>query len=157
MGDGRRPRIGPCRQCCLKQKARRRTSISQTLEGSLVAVLGNIKSRSKRKGWECDVTIQDLVTIWERQKGCCFHTGQPMKFQRQARAGHKTGLGGTGVRCCPDIVSPDRLDSSLPYTAENIVLCRWVANLIKSDLEMPLLLKTCAEFVTTNAQRQQQT
>jgi hypothetical protein len=145
--------IGRCKPCRLAQKAEHRTSRSQTLEGSLIPVLCNIRQRSRKRGWDCNLTIQELVQIWNSQGGICYHTGRPMVFQRVARAGHKTGLGGTGLRCDPNIVSPDRLDSNLPYEKSNLVLCRWIANLLKSDLEIDLFVTTCQEVVDTANRR----
>lgn len=85
------------------------------------------KNRAKLKGWCCNITIQDLEEILQKQDGKCFYTGIVMLLQSDNENDHS--------------ISIDRYDSSIGYTKENIVLCISRANSIKNDLTYLELVK----------------
>lgn len=62
--------------------------------------LSNVKRGARKRNITCEVTLEELDSIWEAQKGCCVYTGR------------KLILG--------DTASLDRINSSIGYTATNV-------------------------------------
>lgn len=91
----------------------------------------NIRMRCKKRGLPCDIDIPFLAELWSRQHGLCCYTGLPMKFARVAQSSY---LGGGSKKNDPDMVSVDRVDSDKGYTRTNVVLCRAIVNVMKTDL-----------------------
>lgn len=75
---------------------------------------------SKRRGLEFLITREDFFSLWEKQKGVCAYSGVVMT----------TDLN------CPKKVTIDRVDSSLGYLHDNIVLCARVPNMMKNSLSL---------------------
>ena len=67
------------------------------------------------------LTLQHLKDMWVKQNGRCAISGVPMTARR-------------GCQVSPDMLTLDRVDSSLGYTLPNTQLCTFACNLCKSDL-----------------------
>lgn len=63
------------------------------------------------------ITEQDLIDIFNKQKGLCYWSNLPLDSKYNAIKHH------------PFAISPERLDNSLPYDINNVVLCRRMFNL----------------------------
>jgi hypothetical protein len=83
-------------------------------------IISDSKRRAKKKGFEFNITVKDIEKLWESQKTLCAYSGIPMSLETRVN----------------DKVSIDRIDSSKGYTKDNIVLCRWVINWMKSDMTL---------------------
>jgi hypothetical protein len=70
-----------------------------------------------------DVTVADLITLWEQQNGLCYYTNQPM-----------IGSGTDKGRAVWNSPSLDRLIPSIGYKHGNIVWCLWSVNSFKGEL-----------------------
>ena len=70
------------------------------------------------------LTLQQVKDMWIRQRGLCAISGVPM-----------TACKGSTVRA--DMLSLDRIDSSLGYTQANTQLCTVASNLCTSDCSQP--------------------
>lgn len=81
------------------------------------------RSRAKTgKGHRCDLTLDDLLNMYEAQEGRCSVSGVKLKF-RMLRGGNREFN-----------ASIDRIDSSLPYTADNVQLVCNRVNIMKGVL-----------------------
>ncbi len=85
------------------------------------------RSASKKKNLPFTITPQDIVRQYESQNGKCYYSGQPMSFISNDK----------------NIMSIDRINPSCGYTPDNIVLCRWSVNNMKSNLSVEDFLSTC--------------
>ena len=90
-----------------------------------------------RRGMEHSITLEDVKRLFAAQDGKCYYTGLPMSF------------------AINDInqATIDRKESAIGYTKENIVLCTWAANLMKSDLDMDKFIELCGMIATTARSR----
>jgi hypothetical protein len=83
--------------------------------------------RSRDRKWQCDITYEWVIERLTLQNGRCYYTGLPINY----------------VRNSGDIISLDRLDSSKPYTCDNVVICTWDANRMKQNLGMERFAQLC--------------
>lgn len=67
---------GGCRTCTNK----RAEAYRATPRGHFCHLLSSMKTRSKKKNYEFDLDIDDLIRIWEKQKGLCAYSGIKMTF-----------------------------------------------------------------------------
>jgi len=72
---------------------------------------------SNRPIKEVTITEQDLINIFHQQDGKCYWSGLKLDHEYNKIKHH------------PFATSPERLDNSLPYNKENVVLCRRMFNL----------------------------
>jgi len=84
------------------------------------------KNGSSFRDLDFQICLEDLEKQWEVQNGKCYYSGIDMTMTIND----------------PNKVSMDRLDSSIGYYPENIVLCTSRINLMKKDL-------TLSEFAET--------
>lgn len=94
--------------------------------------MSTAKQSSKRKNLAFELNPELLVKLWEKQKGLCYYTNVPMKFD---------GSGGT------ESVSIDRIDSSEGYIESNIVLCCTYINRMKNDQSTQEFIRWCSLVV----------
>jgi hypothetical protein len=90
--------------------------------------LNTARGSAGRKNIPCSVTLDDLMEMWDSQRGKCFYSGTPMSF-----AGDRI----------PESVSVDRIDSSKGYTLGNVVLCCNIVNLMKRNMSISELTRWC--------------
>lgn len=95
--------------------------------------------RNKEKNISTGVNLEDLLNLWNKQKGICIYTGVNLI--------HKE----TSKEKIPffKIASLDRIDSSVGYTNENVQFVSAMANLAKNKLshnEMVEFCKIISEF-----------
>jgi hypothetical protein len=83
---------------------------------------------------DCEISLNDLVELWEQQKGLCALTGWGM-----------TKTLGQGVVATN--ASIDRINSSQPYTKDNVQLVCRAANVAKSDLTQQHFIRLCLSVV----------
>jgi hypothetical protein len=80
-----------------------------------------LRGKAKKQNIPFEISHKDLSSLFEKQKGLCFYTDQPMVWNRSE--GHTRKA-----------LTVDRIDGTKGYVAGNIVLCSWRANAIKNDL-----------------------
>lgn len=90
----------------------------KNLEEYLVMRLNAVKTGATKRGLGFSITIDDVLTLWERQKGRCYYTHRKM----------------TQLQNSHDTFSIDRIDNTKGYFLENIVLCCNIVNTMKNDL-----------------------
>lgn len=93
--------------------------------------------RSKVKKFKVEITVQDLIDCWEKQKGLCALSGILMK--------HSIYSGKIETN-----VSVDRIDSNIGYTKDNIQLVCSCINKMKSTLSVEQFIDICNKIVKYN-------
>lgn len=94
----------------------------------------NRANHGKRK--ECFVTLEDLKNQWDAQCGICPFTGWAMKQPKNT----------SKLNCLPKTpnrASLDRIDSSKPYTKDNIQFISLMAQYAKNSWDGQELLDFC--------------
>lgn len=76
------------------------------------------KCSAKKRGipFSNDLTPSDLMDLWTQQDGRCYYSGVKMSFDKSDKL---------------HLVSVDRIDSSIGYRKDNIVLCSYAFNSFK--------------------------
>lgn len=91
-----------------------------------------------RHNHACDISLEFLLEMFEKQGGKCYYSGYPMNTKRGS----------------PYVVSIDRKDSSRGYHADNVVLACWRVNKMKQDFSVEDFIETC-KAISSTAQCQQ--
>lgn len=94
------------------------------------------KKKKKRE----EISLDFLTALWDKQKGLCALTGEPMTIIR--------GEGRVMTN-----VSIDRIDSSKEYTEDNIQLVCLIVNLMKQQLTVKELIQWCKKVVDYEEQQ----
>jgi hypothetical protein len=89
-------------------------------------MLYSARSRAKKKGWKCDIELEDIVI-----PDVCPVLGLPLMLP-------------TGKGRGPNSPSIDRINNSLGYIKGNIQIISWRANNLKSDATVEELEKLLA-------------
>ena len=110
-----------CKACENKQAKARRDKWS--LEQFLRHRYNGACERAKKKGKPLELVFDDLMNLWNNQRGLCALTGIKMTHKSE---GIYNG-------------SIDRIDSSKGYTVDNIQLVTKIAQTIKWDNDMETL------------------
>ena len=79
------------------------------------------KKKSSRHSIDDDITLDYLVDLWNKQKGLCALSQQPMTHIKGKGRVHEN-------------VSVDRIDSSIHYKRENLQLVCFIFNMWKGTL-----------------------
>lgn len=140
-------RGGLCRECKDCQRARYYQQRNKLFEDDNLALryklqqaLKGTRRRSKQKNIYNDLTLDYLMYLWERQKGCCALTGIPMTYK------FYEGRVNTNV-------SVDRIDSTKGYSKDNVQLVCMAANQMKNDLSMEEFIKMCESVLALERER----
>ena len=80
--------------------------------------------RVRGRGKECDLTLDELLFIWEAQKGTCAYTGVNLIHPNYKRAKASNNY----------MASLDRIDSSIGYTASNVQFVSVTVNYMKNTM-----------------------
>jgi hypothetical protein len=91
-------------------------------------------SNSKNRGLEHSITTKYLEELFDIQKGLCYYSNKPM-LKNIINSENND-----------DSVSIDRFDSNKGYIEGNIVLCRWIVNRMKNDVEFSKFIEICSEI-----------
>ena len=109
--DGRR--LSYCKDCRYKQSR-------ENLKANPKAAWKDKQSRLKnnRRGWDYNLPPDYLLNLWELQNEKCFYTDGPIVISSEVLR---------------EAASVDRVDTSLGYVKDNLVLCQKRVNSIKHD------------------------
>lgn len=111
-----------CKKCQANEQKQRREQMleSNTLDYLLKKRLYDALNRAKLKNMYCDIDIEFMRDMWNKQKGKCALTGIPMTIDKHGRTNTN--------------VSIDRIDSNKGYTKDNVQLVCSAINFMKSNL-----------------------
>lgn len=114
--------------------AKKKNRGSKDLNGLLYERFHGLKDRSNKKNIDCNVDLQYLHELWDKQKGLCALSGIPMTYYFDSGR-------------VPTNLSVDRIDSSLGYIKGNIQLVCMAVNQMKSDLTVEQLKYFCKSIL----------
>jgi hypothetical protein len=121
-----------CKQC----RREYRYEVKQSLDSFFRQKLTCIRD-DKRKIFS-DLTLQQLIDLWNKQNGKCAISGSQMSHQRNKRQHNMSNC------------SVDRIDSSKDYTLNNIQLVCWTVNRMKGENTQEELIKWCIQIIKNN-------
>ena len=98
-------------------------------------LLQTARGNAKKKFREFSITKEILIEKFNLQEGKCFYTGLTLNK----------------IIGFPDSISIDRIDSTLGYIPENIVLCTYKVNVMKNDLSFEQLISICKNIIKTHS------
>ena len=128
-----------CHKCKIEQNRLARANYSD--EKRLIKILQErwlgARDRAKRKNVLFNITKQDLMDLWNKQKGKCAISGISMTYTMD-----------TGRN--PYNVSVDQINPSSGYTKDNIQLVCMCVNQLKSDFDMSIILNICENILKNN-------
>lgn len=116
-----------CKTCDVENQNKR---FNSSPEKRAVVLWNSAKSRCKKEGIPFSITTEDIVKQYRKQNGECYYSGQPM----------------SPIAKSPTLMSIDRIDSTLGYTKDNIVLCCWQVNDMKNNYSQPEFLSLCKQI-----------
>lgn len=104
----------------------------------------NIKNSAKTRNLDFDLDAHYLMDMYKKQNGLCFYTGIPMQMAITENWGE--------LKCAaPDILSVDRVDSSIGYLKGNVVLCCTAINKMKSNYSQVFLYNILGAIATKHS------
>lgn len=109
--------VPTCAKCYYEQSKNRIVNSPRNYLMVLLHRAKNNRASKKAPKLAVDIDIDFLVWLLEEQQGLCFYTGLPMTTHAGIWA-----------------ISLDRVDSSLGYLKENVVLCATQVNQMKGTL-----------------------
>jgi len=95
----------------------------------------NLKNNARNRNIEINITKQDIIDLYHLQNGKCKLTNREMThilYELDRGVGHRYNYN----------ISVDRINSSLPYTRDNIQLVCSIINIIKWDLPQKELIES---------------
>lgn len=91
---------------------------TNTHKGRLKSLLKGAKASARNRHQEFSITFEDLERLWNVQNGKCLYTGWTMTTKTKDLT----------------LVSIERKDNSIGYTADNVVLVCWCVNRAKATM-----------------------
>lgn len=108
--------------------------------GKAQEVLGAMRRRSKKEGWPIPEFTQAAVAL--AIVGACAVTGIPFNITNT-----------TPYRHNPYAPSPDRIDSNLGYTKDNVQWVIWTVNRMKAEVSQELFEEIVVAISTKGASK----
>lgn len=127
--------LGPCQLCHRAARVRDRS----TVEGYFRFHLDRLVHSPK--GASVQLTVQDLVKMWEDHKGLCALTGRPMTHEYNPTGGRY-----------PDSATVDLIDSDGSYRADNVRLVCFQVHRMKGELPLSDFVTVCRSVATAAGQ-----
>jgi len=129
--------MSSCKDCnskqCLKYQSTKRKENDIRFVANMRA--SEIRRKCKQKNIPYDSDIRNLLlNQWEKQKGLCFYSGRQMSISGD----YHTNLYAMTV---------DKIDPSLGYVRNNIVMCCRIFNAMKQNLNQQQFLNHCKEVL----------
>ena len=112
------------------ERVRRYTN---TLEGRLKTLVKGAKRSARDRNQEFSLTYQDLVNLWKAQNGKCLYT----KWEMTTTTKDLT------------LVSIERLDNSVGYVVNNVVLVCWCVNRARATMPKEDFISMCKAISKT--------
>jgi transcription initiation factor TFIIIB Brf1 subunit/transcription initiation factor TFIIB len=125
-----------CKDCQVKRKKQIEPNKDAALKLRQIMnqrLLGAIE-RATKQGLDCNITLDYLLSVWDRQKGKCALSGIPMTYERYNGR-------------IPTNISIDKINPDLGYIEGNIQLVCMACNQIKSDLSEETMYNFCKKIV----------
>jgi hypothetical protein len=96
-----------------------------------------LRRRSKFKNIHYSENLKEILKqAWKTQEGRCHYSGRKMSLN--------------GYQTNPDAMTVDKLEPSIGYVENNIVLCCSIFNRMKQNLNLQNFLSHCREILKHN-------
>ena len=118
---------------------------STTLGGRLTKLLNMARRRDPTAQ---DLSVAFLRELFNTQEGKCFYTGLEMSVLTS------DGVNRLKRQEFATVVSIDRVDSSVGYSKDNVVLCCLSINMMKNNLPYQTFVAFCKRVLDVHALRQ---
>ena len=116
-----------CNLCDAKRTAVYKNKKIQTIDGKVSFLFNNISRRTRDKKLELDFDKEYLIELYNKQNGKCYYSNEFMHLGNHESVKNLYNINFHNI-------SVDRIDSSLGYIKENVVLCCWGINNMKQQL-----------------------
>ena len=126
-----------CKQCSNVATSVSRKKEPKTVFNYLKRKMWAIKREAKLRGIGFEITIDDVIELYGKQKGLCALSGEQL-----------TWIYGNNQGQVLTNLSVDRIDSALDYTKDNIQLVCYIVNSMKNILTKDELLLWCNKIIT---------
>ncbi len=113
-----------------------------TYDGYITKLYKDLRNNAKRRKIGVHITKDDIMTLYKQQNGLCKYSNKKMTYKMDPDAKR-------GNRYLTN-VSVDRIDSTKPYTKDNIQLVCGIVNTIKWDLPEEAFLSYCKDIYLTS-------
>lgn len=97
-----------------------------------------IRNRAKCANLPFNLTAEYLLDVWNKQKGLCYYTGEPLDF---------TVVLESQLQAHPLAPSVDKLIPELGYVEDNVVWCLQTINQMKRDFPYEQFMEICKRIV----------
>lgn len=128
-----------CNHCHKEyQYKKRRDKRKKDIIGTLKELVYGIKSRSKKKGYECDIDFDYVFDLYNQKDGNCWRTGVkllPANGSSRRILGH------------PHTASIDRVNPNQGYVKGNIEMVTYICNVAKNAFTHDELLSFCEAYI----------
>ena len=143
MERGVTKRLSHCNSCERIRTASFKSKKSETIEGTASFLMSNVRRRVRDKKLKCEIDADWIINTFKRQNGKCFYSGQEMTLLTDRQTVRK---GGGYKKNRQTNISIDRINPNVGYLKNNTVLCCWVYNNLKQDLEIRAFLHAISEI-----------
>lgn len=126
--------INVCSSC---KQDQRNKSISKSPKSFMQHLIWQLKSKRIKEGYEWTITIDDLMKIYNNQRGICKLSGIELT--------HIKGKGHIDTN-----ISLDRINNDKGYTPDNIQIIAYIVNMMRRTMpvnEFKRICKDVAYFV----------
>ena len=106
------------------------------------------RARNRKSPHAVLITVDDLLGIGNKQNWKCAITGDQLEF---VRGGNFNNNGSNALSC-----SIDRIDTTRPYTVDNVQLVTWQSNSAKSGMteqELTQWIKRAYNTIRRNSKK----
>ena len=121
-----------------------KNKIRGTMEGWVYSNLHRWRKRSAVVGVNCDLTIDNLMTLWDKQRGMCYYTGVELSPVHRCETKSRKQL--SVSQRCRNSPSLDRLFPDRGYVISNVVWCCFGINSMKGDLTKDAFIELCGDL-----------
>ena len=105
---------GFCRICASDDNTR----LYKKYNNSLESIFNITKRSAKYRGKSFNLTLKQIQSLWDKQKGICYYSGVEMTTETNN----------------PNKLTIDRMDSTKGYELDNVALCTYRVNLMKREM-----------------------
>lgn len=134
-----------------RDKKRREWYAKKAQEGNLKVILqhklNSFKGNAKKKEVPFNLTVDYLITLFEKQKGKCYYTGTILEITSGIGNNKKTLI------TSPNQFSLDRLEPKKGYIKENVVWCTYIINTCKNMLTEYEFYEMCKKVLKIKDQK----
>ena len=132
-----RKKIDGLESCCKQCNKNGRDKYLNTLDGYVKINFCSLKCSARKRKIEMDITVKDIIELYDRQKGRCALTGIDLIISHEK---------------IPMKLSVDRIDSSKGYSVNNIQLVVKILNLMKWETSNDDFIKFCKKVANYRKQ-----